>query len=214
MTLDPNKLEALLARVQRNASQPRRPATPRAEASAAAAPGVLELDEPGIESVPPQGPAVGIEFDLEDLPPESGSSLVRTTNELDRAFEAPDDDAGPPLTPPPESGEEPAAKLTYAKDAGPTLAQLGQTIALEEPTQADIELGEPLGPPSRRFEAGESLAPAVDESFYGDPSTSPEVEPARSRRPNLTADVLDFVGASKSFEPESFLELLDASLKL
>jgi len=231
MKFDRNKLEALLGRIQHNAGLPRAVAAVAAAAPAlAAVPSSppLELDEPGLDSLAPSGPlGASNELDL-DEPPESGSARVRGSELLDSVGEA---DDRPPLTPPPESGEEPAAKVSIPRDPGPTMAQLGQTIALEETAGSALELDEPAAPQSVRGSdqlAMSSLPPAgaayseelplpenareeLDRVRLGQ---SAEVGPTIHGRPVLSTNVVDFVSAVRSHEPETFLALLDASLGL
>ncbi len=127
---------------------------------------------------------------------------------------------------------------------GPTPEQLGQTIDLEEGEAAPLELEVPSPPPeptvpeeleaplpqrglsgygavapppaeapaeARREEAGSPLAPAASP-----PGAAAEVEPEVVQRPAVAASgpAAEFAVAHRDFKPESFLELLDASLKL
>lgn len=244
MKFDRNRLQALLARVQQNSALPRRaptaatsvPISPAPALSAGAGaparptstkatvPVPLELDEPGLDSIaPPSAGRPGNELDL-DEPPESGSSPVRATPLL----EALDDADHPPLTPPPESGEEPAPKVAIPRDPGPTMAQLGQTIALEEATSAALELDERVAPPSRRGIDQLEMVPPVANYSEELPlpenareeldrvrlGQSTEVGPTVHVRPVLSTNVVDFVSAVRSYQPETFVELLDASLRL
>lgn len=254
MKFDRDKLQALLARVQRNSALPRtvpapvsvagaaassvRPAGPASVAPASAVdaplpasgrsipPMALELDEPGLDSMtPPSAGPAGNELDL-DEPPESGSAPVRPA--AARPSDLLDDADHPPLTPPPESGEEPAPKVTIPRDTGPTMAQLGQTIALEEATNAALELEEPPAPPSRRGVDQLEMVPptggyseelplpdnAREELDRVRLGQSTEVGPTVHVRPVLSTNVVDFVSAVRSYQPETFVELLDASLKL
>jgi len=226
MKLDRQKLEALLSRVQRNQALPRRAAAPVARApSAFAAPVAaapvpsLELDEPGMDSLQPPPDLGRSELDLDEAPPESGSAPVRGVGLLSHDLEEP-----PPLTPPPESGEEPAPKVSIPRDPGPTMAQLGQTISLDEGVGGPLELDEPPPPPSRRgvdqprvaayseeLPLPENAREELDRVRLGQ---SAEVGPTVHTRPVLSTNVVDFVSAVRSYQPESFLELLDASLRL
>jgi len=233
MKFDRDKLHALLARVQQNSTLPRVVRTPTAAAapasafapvSAKAVPPVvpLELDEPGLESVPPPS-AVPSRSELElEEPPESGSAPVRSS--LDDLREV----DHPPLTPPPESGEEPAPKVSIPRDPGPTMAQLGQTITLDEAPRADLELDEPAAPPSRRGIDQLEMVPPIGAYSEELPlpenareeldrvrlGQSAEVGPTVHTRPVLSTNVVDFVSAVRSYQPETFLALLDASLDL
>jgi len=232
MKFDRDKLQALLARVQQNSTLPRILAVPAAVATPAVAPAAisaqavppvpLELDEPGLDSVlPPSAVPSRNELDL-DEPPESGSAPVRSSmdelGEMDH----------PPLTPPPESGEEPAPKVSIPRDPGPTMAQLGQTITLDEAPRAELELDELAAPPSRRGIDQLEMVPPIGTYSEELPlpenareeldrvrlGQSAEVGPTVHTRPVLSTNVVDFVSAVRSYQPETFLELLDASLRL
>jgi hypothetical protein len=208
-------------------------ALPRASATTAgAAPAgsdgshsALELDEPGLDSLSPPAHAAGGESELDlDEPPESGRSRVRSA-EFGNDDEA---DGHPPLTPPPESGEEPAPKLSIPRDPGPTMAQLGQTITLDEPSGDVLELAEPPPPPSRRGVDQLEMSPpqmgyseelplpenAREELDRVRLGQSTEVGPTVHGRPVLSTNVVDFVSAVRSYQPETFLDLLDTSLRL
>lgn len=227
MKFDRAKLEALLGRVQQNAQAPRTAAAaapgPALEAVSSVPP--LELDEPGLDSLSPPAGAAANELEL-DEPPESGSARVRGAELLD----GPDDADRPPLTPPPESGEEPAAKVSIPRDPGPTMAQLGQTIALDEAGGGSLELDELPSPPSRRGVDQLAMNLPSRSSGYSEELPLPEnarqeldrvrlgqsteVGPTVHTRPVLSTNVVDFVSAVRSHEPETFLALLDASLRL
>jgi hypothetical protein len=226
-----SKLEALLGRVQYNAGLSRGArvvASPVPPLAAVPSSAPLELDEPGLDSLAPSAHArASNELEL-DEPPESGSARVRGAQLLDRADDA---DDRPPMTPPPESGEEPAPKVSIPRDPGPTMAQLGQTIALEEAAGGALELDEPAPPPSVRgtdqlsmsslpapglgyseeLPLPENAREELDRVRLGQ---SAEVGPTIHGRPVLSTNVVDFVSAVRSHEPETFLALLDASLSL
>jgi hypothetical protein len=222
MKFDRMKLQALLGRVQQNAQAPRAAATPGSAAEAAPSSPPLELDEPGLDSLAP--PAGANELEL-DEPPESGSARVRIAALLDG-----DDGDRPPLTPPPESGEEPAAKVSIPRDPGPTMAQLGQTIALDDAGGGPLELDEPPPPPSRRGVDQLAMSLPSRSAGYSEELPLPEnarqeldrvrlgqsteVGPTVHTRPVLSTNVVDFITAVRSHEPETFLALLDASLRL
>jgi hypothetical protein len=216
----------LLGRIQNNLARPRvASAALTAAASPASASSLsLELDEPGLDSLSPPSRGGADDLDL-DEPPESGRSRVRGSELTLGDDEA---DGRPPLTPPPESGEEPAPKVSIPRDPGPTMAQLGQTISLEEATGGSLELAEPAPPPSRRgidqlemsppqmgyseeLPLPENAREELDRVRLGQ---STEVGPTVHSRPVLSTNVVDFVSAVRSYEPETFLDLLDASLRL
>lgn len=273
------KLEELLARVARNGSKPRAPATAAAASSpvaAASAPALaapaldvesteLELDEPSLEEVPDSldsdslgtkgserdggaPPSVELEMDepaesapasLEaaeveldevelDEPPESGRSLV--ADPMQRALEAADRSG--PLTPPPESGPEPAKSPSIPAHSGPTMEQLGQTITLEEGPEDELEVDEPVAeapvsaPRSHlEMELPESNVGTYDAGLSAPPEAREELERVRlgqpasvaahvAERPVLSTNVVDFVAAHRARAPESFLGWLDSSLEL
>ena len=227
MKFDRHKLEALLDRVRHNTGLPRvaAAAPPSMRAAPRASTPALDLDEPGLDSLSPPGQGGRPADDLDlDEPPESGRSRVRGAELTDD-----EGDGRPPLTPPPESGEEPAPKVSIPRDPGPTMAQLGQTIALEEAAGGALELDEPPAPQSRRGidqlamdlpQAGayseelplpENAREELDRVRLGQ---STEVGPTVHSRPVLSTNVVDFVSAVRSYQPETFLDLLDASLRL
>lgn len=205
MSPEVGRLEALLARVQRNRSVSR------------TAPASLDTDEPGTfgASVPP---------DSLDEPPESGTERLEAT----LSPPARRDDA--PITPPPESGEERA--FDPPRRDGPTMEQLGQTIALDEGNVRILDLDEPLAsdrpaPSSERLEM--SLPSAMLGSYESGLVAPPEARADLERvlrsdagdlavqsvaRPPLATTVVDLINAQRSFRPSSFVELVDASLAL
>lgn len=169
------------------------------------------------------------EFDDTDIDvepqPESGPVSAGT---MDDAMEAAAHQ--PPLTPPPESGEEVATPHIPPRD-GPTMEQLGQTISLDEGQDQNLELDEPTfaesaEEPDHQMEqhlpqsayaqndelrVPENAREELDRIRLGD---STPIEARVSSRPVLSTNVVEFVSASRSFEPKSFLELVDASLEL
>lgn len=206
MSPEVGRLEALLARVQRNRAVPRQLAAS------------LDIDEPGstIASVPPDS--------LDDEPsPQSG------TERLEASLSPPAHDEAP-ITPPPESGEE--RSFEPPRRDSPTMEQLGQTIALDEGNVRVLDLDEPLGsdrpaPSSERLEM--SLPSAMLGSYESGLVAPPEAKADLERvlriepgdlavqsvaRPALSTTVVDLITAQRSFRPESFVELVDASLGL
>ncbi len=168
----------------------------------------------------------------------------------------------PIKTPPPESGPQEAAppaaaleaprlpelgesldRVSATLDVGPTPEQLGDTIELPEPSQANLELDvrapvveaqpiseelelslpkresvgvfdDSLTPPAsareelKRYE--EQAAPSVEAAPSGTPEATQVV-----RRPSLAGvGATRFLAAAADFAPKSFVELLDASLRL
>lgn len=226
------KLETLLGRIQRRGAEPRlapsplelsvHGAEPAQETPAPALPvPELELDEPG-ESVPP--PADSNRQD--SLLPESLDALDEVV--IDEEPTSTPLMAEPArLTQPPGSVAEPSQ---LGVRTGPTLEQVGATVALDEGPTDGLELDEPLRDPTQpsshpgaRLEA--ELPQAARQSVKSVESTmqdlqrlrlgeSTPVEARVSTRPVAATNVVDFVNAAKSFAPKSFLELLDASLNL
>lgn len=192
-------------------------------------PGGFELDEPGLSEPPPPDDDI-LKVDPDDLlledeesPPESGAGPVGGVQTLSDAMRA--EEGQPPLTPPPESGEEPAPQVQIPKDPGPTMEQLGNTIQLDEAGATDFELDDVTRSPWRS--SGDD---ARESSPAEEPATLPpgareeldrvrlgqvrEVRPVAIDRPVISTNVVDFVSAAREFEPETFLELLDSSLSL
>lgn len=174
----------------------------------------MDLDEVEIDDVD--------DIELDEELPESGTASASIEDAMEAA------EHQPPLTPPPESGEG-LTTPQIPSDEGPTMEQLGETISLEEGRAQSFELDEPSieeAPASSHLEMQipASVPPAADDLSVpaeareeldrhrlGD---STPVEARVSTRPVLSTNVVDLVSSSKSFEPASFLELLDASLKL
>lgn len=216
------KLETLLARVQARAAEPRPARVQAAEPDELAAPSeaVEEIDD--IEDVQEME---AVELD-EPGAPESGVAAPSAT--MDDAMDAAEHQ--PPLTPPPESGEEIASPQIPA-DPGPTIEQLGQTISLEEGKPQDFELDEPTldepaaesppsemeaeipasAPVSQELEVPEDAREELDRVRLGD---STPLEARVSSRPVLSTNVVEFVSSSQDFKPSTFAELVDASLEL
>lgn len=257
------KLSALLHRIQTNASAPRVSAAAASSAPAAVPVAVdeLELDEPSLDEAAPDSldgdltassnqsvrasgggehveeleldapEATEVELDEVELdePPESGSS--RVADPIGRAI-AEEDDAAP-LTPPPESGPEPAKAPSIPAHGGPTMEQLGQTIQLEEgPEDGELEVDEPLeeeaveAPPSHlEMELPSTNVGTFDTRLSSPPEAQAELERVRLgqsaelsahvvERPSISTNVVDFVGAHSAQVPETFLGWLDSSLEL
>lgn len=245
------RLEMLLGRVQRNAQAPRLGGTaPGAKGSASAeavlldsfpppsaltedstqisaaalskvpAPS-LDLDEPG--AADGSSPPLALEMDAVDAPLESGTEPV--------PFELPEA-SEPPWTPPPESGAEPASAPFIPKEKGPTMGQLGQTIALEEASGQDLELASTRSVPSAPPQSlSEAKIPGHFTGSYSDDMVAPpeaQEELARLRlgapgdlaaevvvRPIVSTSVVDFVSAPPAApSPKSFAELVELSLSL
>jgi hypothetical protein len=165
----------------------------------------------------------------DEPPPESHSAPVVSAS----VAQAIDDAAliePPPLTPPPESGEEPAGVAVPAH-GGPTMEQLGQTITLPEGPARDFELDEPVAAlpepeaqPSR-FEAELPAGRRSEDELELPPDAAAELERVRLGervdvraevigRPVISTNVVELLSAQTRFRPETFGELLDASLAL
>jgi hypothetical protein len=228
------KLEGLLARVQARAKEPR----PIAMALAGEPVAELDepqLDEPDIDDIGESGHDIDDIDDLEDMQeiedvdldepgaPESGPVSARTMDDaIDEAAHQ------PPLTPPPESGEEVASPHIPAHP-GPTMEQLGETISLEEGQARDFELDEPTlevpepeTPPSQmeadipsappaQLQVPETAREDLERVRLGD---STPIEARVMSRPMISTNVVDLVSSSRDFRPKSFLDLVDASLGL
>ncbi|HSC88590.1 MAG TPA: hypothetical protein VLC09_15010 [Polyangiaceae bacterium] len=168
------------------------------------------------------------EFDLDEPAPASHSSPVATS--LEQAFASAA--AAPPLTPPPESGPEPAHSV-HAAHPGPTMEQLGATISLEEgPTQSferdEPLVEEPVVPSSERELEADLAAPnsellEVEPARSGEPPIDlpasadlapAELAPQLVARPAVSAQVVEISGASPTVVGDGFLDVLDAALSL
>jgi hypothetical protein len=132
---------------------------------------------------------------------------------------------------------------TRAQDAGPTTEQLGQTIDLEEARGPALELAEPKSESAPRSKPIEELEVALPgpaagggyhEQLQPPPEAQQELEAHRRRleddvpppaalvsagpevvaRPTPDGSPETFSSVRESFQPSSFLELLDASLGL
>ncbi len=244
MSAQIERLEALLARVQARAQEPR-----PVQASFSPAPSLpqMELDDPEFDHAPASTTEMTPDslendvivddveefdeiddFEVDEHQPESGPVSAETMEQAMSAAEH-----QPPLTPPPESGEGIASPQIPHHD-GPTMAQLGETISLDEGSARDFELDAPDFDDSETHDAaaaGELEADLPDSITTSDePLSVPEnareeldrvrlgdstpIEARVSTRPVLSTNVVELVQSSRSFEPKTFLELLDASLSL
>ncbi len=154
------------------------------------------------------------EVPLKTPPPESGPQA---------ALPLPPGLEQPPLPGEYDSGVHPAEEVKVdAPAAGPTHAQLGQTIDLEEPHGPNLELDMrsrvPAAEPAQD-ELEAALPDASVERMRPAPSALPPQElpkPERTERVQAHSDVApaSFSRAAKPFAPSTFVELLDASLAL
>ncbi len=183
---------------------------------------IVDITEAEVE--PPEA-----EAEAEEEPPASSRRAIAGSmgEALAEAAGSAGTDEGreiPLKTPPPESGPQAAPlpqglmapavpelrdlhEADIVSRTQPTAAQLGATVELEPASEAELELGEPEieAPPVH----------AVREEAPVRPLPPEPVEPEVVRRPAVaTAPAGAFVSAAKSFHPQSFLELLDASLGL
>lgn len=227
------KLEALLVRVHERAEKPRTLETAAGASEEAATAEVDDLeDEPApfaeIDDFDDVKDLPEVELDEPDMPISGPVSQREPT--MDDAI----DEAAyqPPVTPPPESGEE-LTRPQIPLSRGPTIEQLGETIALEEGGPQTFELDEPTldeprlsePPPSyKQAEIPASLPPAHEDLTLPE-NAREELERVRlgestplqarvSSRPVLSTNVVDLVSSARDFAPKSFLDLLEASLKL
>lgn len=227
------KLEALLARVHVRAETPRQLAAttaPSEEEATAAAEVVDETPAPltEIDDLDDVGELEEVELDEPDMPISGPISQSEPT--LDDAISAAE--YQPPVTPPPESGEE-LTRPQIPVNNGPTMEQLGETIALEEGGPQNFELDEPTldeprlsEPPVSRVEAETpSSLPPSQEDLTLPENAREELDRVRlgdrtplearvSSRPVLSTNVVELVSSAREFAPKSFLDLLEASLKL
>ncbi len=175
----------------------------------------------------------------EEPPPESHSGPSRSAPNLADAISDAEEEA--PLTPPPESGEGLAMVLpqglassqAQVPSQGPTMEQVGETIALEEGPHQEFDLGEPAQqaplveePVPSAYEAELPSHPGV----YSDQLSVPDdarAELERVRlgeradvhaeiisRPVISTNVVDFVEADRALHPTTFGDLLDLTLGL
>jgi hypothetical protein len=211
-------LESLLSRVQKNASVARRvvPAAPAPNSKLGGhGRSSMELDEPGMalgHSVVPDSldePVGGITT----LPPPMPSAVppqaaVSLDSDVPPAFD------GSPLV--------------------PTIEQLGQTVSLEEGPDMRLEVeramarvsDSPSPPSARGLEAAIPSRPSATAfDLPAPPEAREELERYRLgqsqevvvdayARPTISTNVVDLVTAQREFQPATFAELLDASLKL
>lgn len=234
------KLEALLTRIQERATQPRslgifavsteELATSSEEISSDEIEGRTEELAPidGLDDIDDVQEIDDVELDEKGIPSSGAVAAAEAT--MDDAIDAAAHQ--PPVTPPPESGEE-LTRPQFPVSTGPTMEQLGQTIALEEGGSQDFELDEPTldepglsePPKSQREEALPASSPPSQDDLTLPENAREELDRVRlgdstplearvSARPVLSTNVVDLVSSAREFAPKSFLELVEASLKL
>lgn len=138
------------------------------------------------------------------------------TVEMDEGREiplkTPPPESGPQAAPPPQGLASPPVpdiddlrEPELVSGPQPTTAQLGATVELEAASEAELELGEPIAEAPPVHVVREETPPPVE-----------AVQPELVRRPAVAAAAPAgaFVTAARSFHPQSFAELLDASLAL
>jgi len=169
---------------------------------------------------------------IEEPPSSSRRAIAGTMDEaLSGAAESVEMDEGreiPLKTPPPESGPQAAPLPAQAlqppptpdldelgqpelvSGTQPTAAQLGSTIDLPTGSETELELGEPVAEaPPVHLVREEPLRVAP-------PPPAEPVRPQVHARPPLAPATPPsaFASAARSFQPQSFRELLEASLRL
>jgi hypothetical protein len=228
-------LESLLGRVQHNAQALRRvtaggqvspapfPTEVAVRPPASAAPilrGALELDEPGSVTGG-------------SMSPDSFDEFSSSSGSLSASFGAPPVPREPfPLDSVSLDSEPPAPLLPPGPK--PTLEQLGQTVPLEEGPVVELEVDRAQAraaadsaPPSVR--GLEAAIPSRPSATAFDLPAPPEAREELERyrlgqtqqvvvdayaRPSISTNVIDFVTAQREFQPTTFAELLESSLKL
>lgn len=145
----------------------------------------------------------GREIPLKTPPPESGPQI-----------------APPPMGSPalPEIDTGATADVEMVSGTQPTAAQLGATVELEEGEEADFEMGEPVAeaPPVHLVREEPKAAAAPEPARVPTPPPPAALEPQVVARPTPAEakPAHAIVHAMGAFQPQSFLELLDASLAL
>jgi hypothetical protein len=166
-------------------------------------------------------------------PPESGRQVATPPSDATGAARVPE-----ALETADTSSEEPAEVDLPEAPVGPTPEQLGETIELEVSEGPELELAAPVEPtPAPAPDALEAPIPAseapggFDRALVPPPEARAELERHRQeaeareaatagpevvRRQPVPAEALPatFSEQAQAFQPSSFLELLDASLKL
>ena len=176
----------------------------------------------------------GVDIDIDEPEPESGVDRVAASS-MEQALASAIEN--PPVTPPPASTEQLTPAAPPIALGRPTIEQLGETVALDEGPNREFELDRPAavasgGSTESASSSGhhleEHLAPVgiVDHKNLTSPPEAREdlermrlgelatLEAEVVQRPQISTNVVDFVGAHQSFMPETFVDLLDASLGL
>jgi hypothetical protein len=178
----------------------REPAPPKAEPAPPAGLGVVDIDFDDMEEAAAEEPPASSR--RAKVAAESmDAALTGAAEQLDSEREV------PIKTPPPESGPQeavPPAQVLQAPampDIDDLLAEPPRAkVAARSPSPAEIEITEPEPPPLSAERA----------------TVEAKLEPEIVRRPvpAAAAAPASFVQAAQAFQPQSFVELLDASLSL
>lgn len=189
---------------------------------------LLEDEIVDITEAPAEEEAIVAEAEVheEEEPPASSRRPIAGSmgEALAGAADAVEMDEGreiPLKTPPPESGPQAAPlpqgiappavpdldelrEVDIVSRTQPTAAQLGATVELEPAEEAELELGEPVAeaPPVHAVRDEAPLPQAVQAEVVERPAIA------------TSAPAGAFVSAARTFQPQSFAELLDASLAL
>lgn len=189
---------------------------------------LLEDEIVDITEAPAEEEALVAEAEVqeEEEPPASSRRPIAGSmgEALAGAADAVEMDEGreiPLKTPPPESGPQAAPlpqgiaapavpdldelrEVDIVSRTQPTAAQLGATVELEPAEEAELELGEPVAeaPPVHAVRDEAPMPQAVRAEVVERPAIA------------TSAPAGAFVSAARSFHPQSFAELLDASLAL
>jgi hypothetical protein len=165
-----------------------------------------------------------VEEEEEEEPPASSRRAIAAnmTEALAGAADSVELDEGreiPLKTPPPESGPQAAPPPGLAAPPLPGVEEIAEADILSGAQAArpeigatvDLEAGEP-----QEFELGEPVREAPPAHLIREEPPAAEVKPEVVVRPAVTASAPAgaFVTAARQFQPESFVELLDASLGL
>jgi hypothetical protein len=193
------------------------------------------------QPVTPEPPPVSSRHAISEAPESIDAAIIAAAHAESEGREE------PLLTPPPESGKQPARPSTLEspayRQAAPTMEQLGDVVELEELGGPSLELAEVSAPASSQTPEELEFVP----QSVARPPTAREAQPTLvggfpeeeeptsqrtaaelskgtqkvalkpevfERRPVAATAVASVVSQAQSFRPKSFLELLDASLKL
>ena len=189
-----------------------------------------EIIEITAESMPPEAAdevaeAAGaadleseVVFDEEEEEPPASSRRAKVAAEsMDEALagaaeelEGGQEHEVPVKTPPPESGPQEAAPVQAPPP--PPVPQFHRPARPTAPMQDELEAELPQRPAPGSYARPPAPAAAVPAPA---PAAPERIEPVATRRAEPpAAEVVSTLGAARRFAPESFLDLLDASLGL